>query len=790
MPSLGGMNSHGLNLEPLFSTLIDGSYIDVVVSVQLVCPGATCCKTVIHNQECITDIAFAKHGGKATIFGAKVSYINGRYWILNAPETMVVSHSSDFQHPFKLVEACSGIGAVSLGYNAAGIETAAYVEQNKKFCEWLRVNQKQHVIEGDIGETATIRQVAGLQIGNHILSAGVSRQPFSSLGDQKCEMDERSKSFPSALKMGHLMQSTVLVLECTTVLDFEPSILAVMPATLPVTKSQLQQLELDLYELRHFHSFKAGISSFVINKCKALPTATHSWGSQVKPCMCGCRNQGFSMDRLHEKGLHGVMHSLDGYATSGDDTFHTMRHVHPREVALLNGLDPKYVSNCPLIPLRLELAAVKQMASPIQSNWIISHVLHQLSKQSIIPECKHPRVALVELSKSILQSRNDLWAIDSLTIYQKIFERELETICKPIVRVAQQDDEPSFTQCLREAMPKIETALCVAGIEFNEDKKRSGKGKGGISTLPPQPLATSATKAEKSHDQAFVVKDTDREQHFPETVSSITSPKSHNASSLAKQEESPGRDPSKNTQVSASHSVDQNGGVAGFETNVKRKSIESEPVESKKIKTVEQTLCSPTQTWTHPITEQIHDEGRPTTHDVQFRKEVDPKNLTVWVGYLGEPHVTIAVAPKTTVGQLIVAESKLTQEPETKFRAFGIVGETASTTTELQHGSILLLQCDDQWNDPKCPLQKTSFVPPNLKGMTRSQALLQQLGWVAVDEMQFYLQSVYENHGILTTPPLVLDETNGHARVFQKWIRKQVEIAKAADGSISVFTCC
>jgi len=96
------------------------------------------------------------------------------------------------------------------------------------------------------------------------------------------------------------------------------------------------------------------------------------------------RSQGFSMDRLREKGLHGVLHSLDGYATSGNDTFHTMRHLHPREVGLLNGMNPKHVSNCPEFHLRLELAAVGQMASPIQSNWVISQVLFQMSQQKLI----------------------------------------------------------------------------------------------------------------------------------------------------------------------------------------------------------------------------------------------------------------------------------------------------------------------------------------------------------------------------------------------------------------------
>ena len=301
-----------MDLEPLFHTVVDDSVVDLVLTVQLVCPGATCCKTVVHHQECITDISMEKGVGKITIFGAKLKNINGRFWILNTPDTFVVSHPVDSLQSLSIVEACSGIGAVSLGYKAAGLETTIYIEQNKRFVDWLRANQKE-VIQGNIGDIATIRQVAGLKLSSHILSAGVSCQPFSKLGDQKHEFDERSQSFPSALLMGHLLQSVAITLECTTgvndsqwaqqlisefckqtgfhhnqkilklhtmwparrtrwwavlshpsmnlgpipdlpVLEFEPSVLALMPANLSIPKPQIDQLELDLYELRHFHS--------------------------------------------------------------------------------------------------------------------------------------------------------------------------------------------------------------------------------------------------------------------------------------------------------------------------------------------------------------------------------------------------------------------------------------------------------------------------------------------------------------------------------------------------------
>lgn len=465
------------------------------------------------------------------------------------------------------------------------------------------------------------------------------------------------------------------------------------------------------------------------------------------------------MDRLREKGLHGVLHSLDGYATSGNDTFHTMRHLHPREVGLLNGMNPKHVSNCPEFHLRLELAAVGQMASPIQSNWVISQVLFQMSQQKLIPECKHPRVVMVELCKSIMKSRDEVWQKDTQTIYQQAFEREIEAICKPIVRVSPHDDESMFTQSLKEAIPLIESSLGLneprAPSSMSGSNGGSGKGKGGTSTLP--------SGSSKLKDN----------QPFPAVVE-------HNA---CKPETSP---PSIRSVENAKTAFDHNGGVAGFET-AKRKDHPQTMRDAKKVKIAEKVDCSPTQVWTQPVVAEMHHE--PQLTDLAVNQEstaIHESSHTVWVGYIGEPRATISVTPKTTVGQLLVAEANLVQAPSTNFRAFGIVGETASNSTELHNGDILLIQNSEQWTDPKCPLQQTSFMPPNLQGMTRAQALLRQLGWVAGDEMQYYLQDLGNKQDVLVTPPVIIEDDDR----LETWFRQQIEIAKAADGCISVYTCC
>ncbi len=83
-------------------------------------------------------------------------------------------------------------------------------------------------------------------------------------------------------------------------ISWEPSILHLMPVMMKLNPHELKQLELDQYELRQFHSSPKGISEHTLKPMKAMPTATHSWGSQVCECKCGCRSTGFRQNALQE----------------------------------------------------------------------------------------------------------------------------------------------------------------------------------------------------------------------------------------------------------------------------------------------------------------------------------------------------------------------------------------------------------------------------------------------------------------------------------------------------------
>ena len=264
-------------------------------------------------------------------------------------------------------ETCAGIGAASHGFQHCGIQTSIYNDHNAKFSDWLKQNGKQ-VICGDINDTMVVQEMA--KFPGLFMFAGVSCQPFSFLGDGRQQYDDRSKSLTGTLRASYLMQIRVTVLECTpgaqesewvqhmlqsfasqtgyrihqqqldlhtywvskrtrwwcTISDpmlkigeippipklkFCPSGLHLFPKMMDISKQTMNEIELDLYELRHFHGYPH-LSKHLIDTWKTLPTATHSWGSQVKACSCGCRSTGFNETRLAEKGLYGVLILLEG----------------------------------------------------------------------------------------------------------------------------------------------------------------------------------------------------------------------------------------------------------------------------------------------------------------------------------------------------------------------------------------------------------------------------------------------------------------------------------------------
>jgi ribonuclease HI len=138
------------------------------------------------------------------------------------------------------------------------------------------------------------------------------------------------------------------------------------------------QLSLDDAELQAFKVNDDSHGKYLLNGKSKAPCALHAWGSQTRPCACGCRRSGFSCERLESKGLHGC---IVRSAVLPDGSTN-IRHLLPNEAMSLNTMDPvvdfgKHV--------RLTLSAVGQLAAPIQALWVFGFVSAKLEELRHFP---------------------------------------------------------------------------------------------------------------------------------------------------------------------------------------------------------------------------------------------------------------------------------------------------------------------------------------------------------------------------------------------------------------------
>ena len=317
---------------------------------------------------------------------------------MDNPQASILGHRPySVSQVQKIIESCAGMAVVDSGYQACGATFVTANDVNIRFCQWLH-NQGKHVIAGDITLGSTVQRLSNCARG--CMSAGVACQPWSVLGDHKGGQDPRAQSLPGVLTASYLLQVPAIFLECTPGAEtadwfqdalkvfaattgftlhqkvlhlhelwpgrrsrwwgvlshpclgfqgipdlpsiaFKPSLVHLFPKLQSLTEEQEQELALDRYELRQFANAVGGLSKSIVNFCLPLPTATHSWGSQVKNCHCGCRSSGFSEDRLKEKGLYGQIIPLQGDEQFEGWSVPRMRHLHPSEVAMANGASPK-----------------------------------------------------------------------------------------------------------------------------------------------------------------------------------------------------------------------------------------------------------------------------------------------------------------------------------------------------------------------------------------------------------------------------------------------------------------
>ena len=401
-------------------------------------------------------------------------------------------------------------------------------------------------------------------------------------------------------------------------LRFEPKITHIIPKMLRVPDDHQDEIELGENEYSQLLSFPTR-DSYVINVHACLPTATHSWGSQLVGCHCKCRKYGFATNRLQSKGLYAVLTPTGEMMQVNGQDQPRLRHLLAQEVALMNGLPPSYVAPNKHSHLRLDLAATGQLASPLQSGWLLANIYHQLEQHGLARDTVHPRLMLANMCKALFQERDKIWDITTPNKYMEIFHKEINAIDRPIIfprNDDQQDEEEIASQEIQKACVQAEFAL--AASDPKTCLTQNNKGKGGV-------------------------------------IHSKISTRSMNAKNV--------ETPKDEVALCQAPPYSNKGGIPGFESN-KRDSDSSGPPEKKH--------CAETKK-KERTDQMIIEQKHPTAQefaippDMQIPAE-DVKAKVCWVVHAEESMHQIRFQGQPTIGQLEQAEAYLNDD-KTVFRS-------------------------------------------------------------------------------------------------------------------------
>ena len=439
------MGTFLMDLEPPWPSLTEGDLVDFKAKLIIHDPEGDkhLFKSVLTNKFMVVIGALPNL--------PTFSFLKSRVVQVHPRLTIDVSDSFNLGHPTpscgfydKAVETCAGGGFMGEGLLTCGISIQACNDLQEELCAFQVRQGQKNVCAGDIGSPEVLKAIHSVAEPSAIVSGGFSCQPWSRLGDKKGLQDARSSSLGKILKAAHWLEARTILLECVTaagadqqvgdllrdfccqtgfkmttqdlhletilptkrsrwwcvisdasVPDFcirplpslhpKPVLSDLLPFVPHWNDCELMQLTLDRYETNKFMEF-GGLFSNLLRMDDQVRTALHGWANQLTSCPCGCRTHPFSEERLKQKGIFGALFPLQGEFNTYQGSLPMTRHMHPWEMCWIHGSNPnrEWGPN-----LRLGIAAAGQMATPVQSCWVMAQwksAVAALNGESIIPE--------------------------------------------------------------------------------------------------------------------------------------------------------------------------------------------------------------------------------------------------------------------------------------------------------------------------------------------------------------------------------------------------------------------
>ena len=696
------------------------------------------------------------------IVNSKIESVEDSILLAKTDDTVVIPRPPVTTSGLRQVtEICAGIGCMGWGMRAADFQIVLRVDHNTKMNLFSQQLDGVPTIEGDICDITTMVKICETAPSAGILTSGVACQPYSKLGDKQMQHDSRAQTLPSSLRIGFLTRKAVILLECVDaaytckwvqdmiqqfvrqthyhcsqgllhlqdvwparrsrwwcllvhpsigpipwkafpIVQPKPMVIHVLESFLHCNQDELRFLELDKYEIGKF-SIK-GLERNMIQKTSQMNTSLHSCGSQLFSCPCGCRKHPFTEHRLSEAGLHGLLVQVGSASELSDAS--RIRHVHPCELSLLNGMQPGANWGKPS-QYKMALCGLGQLASPLQSAWLAAHIRVGLARFNLWQaNPPTPNETLKYLMQQLLLERDQVFGNPqhpSTVFFNRMVWGEVDNFVLP---------NPFAEPKLQHQQIAIETKQeqSETAIPSNEVVPPDGEsGLDGLDNLILQACTAEQFQTTEAFHKGAVAGFEVKQQHA--------------------------MPPAKKQKVDDPMHVHQ-----------------SVPLQNK-IAVVKEPIGGNPQEIKHdPIsTTQLDDDGFGNNEAEDLNEKFPPQSseqphCVVHVAYPRAAIVPVVVPVGTTASNITLAEEKLGTMTR-PIAATTAMGEYVKQLDQVKPDQFLVLH--DGSKTPthfglKCP-KTGSSKPPELCHDKRDILLWQQLGWVAIDEMNFYLQMVGEH---------------------------------------------
>ena len=335
---------------------------------------------------------------------------------------------------YQVIELCSGMGIATQGFMVSGLTPQVANELQPAMAEaYKALHPDIPVITGNVCDPMTVIEIHRTYERSAIVAAGFSCQPFSAGGKCMGVHDSRSGTLKGVLDAVKMLRCPVCILECVgkagtnryvrQVLDsfcrefqfhineqilrledcwvtrrerwwailsapcfgavsipplpctpFPGKVKHLLPQPMTCDEADLQDLLLTEREMGLLTELAPNYKDLFLPLNSKCPTCLHAWGSQFDGCPCGCRGP-FTMETLRSRGVYGVFVPTGAECEVNGVPHPQLRHVHPTELAWLNGMIAP--EKWP-ISLKLSLAGLGQQACPIHSLWVGAQVVRHI----------------------------------------------------------------------------------------------------------------------------------------------------------------------------------------------------------------------------------------------------------------------------------------------------------------------------------------------------------------------------------------------------------------------------